>query len=1252
MAIDLNALSAREAITAIYIGYYDRAPDPEGIAFWEDVINMTSLDLVAITTDFAGQTETQAVYPFFADTSSSSASATITQIYLNLFNREPDDAGLAFWSNELEAAVSGSRSADDPNPDNPILSVGQIITSIIEGAQSLADGGFPDEEIILNKVEVALDWVASAEASDIDFANNTAAQNSAATILDGVTDQQSTVAAALAATDDFFAEDGNNGGLEGQEFDLGFGSFDPITGAVSGFDDLTGTAGADVFHAESGTLISGDQIDGGAGRDALTAFFQGEAFNGAPVSARTENLESVYVTNQTTDITNGDNNIEGFGQNVEIDGGRMVGVDRWETYDSRADLLIEDARDDDDTDGTFTGGITVAMVSTDPGNVDFAVYFDGPVNTAANNDSIFIEVIDQNNSSAFNAAAITNTTTGNLTDAQLTTFNILVDGELVTIDLDTDIVGTAHFGADATYQDLLNAINTRMSDETINPIILSDGTLLGDDLTATLGGVFDENIGDDNAGEATNTDVFGLQIVIQSSTGRELGDAGAGDITVISRNDPADTAQAITNQDVVIEELIRLNVELDDVGKGSMGGDAMFGAMSVGRQLGDDRTSDSIGIQQFDIEVDRSSQLQTINYTNNSLEVVNIQNGENSGINNTTTAADEMAGDLVVRGQANPGSTINDNGTATDTTDDFLVAGTVGGTNDTFPGAAPQMNTYGFSDVRVINAAAMSGALDLTAELTEETVEKYLEIQDGNSNGELDDVDFTYTLGNNADEFLLNMSNAALNQAGTGSREDFDMSISGGAGNDVITTNVGSTIKYIDEQGNDTYELFTDTGLAVWYQNSVFSNASTFTVIGGTGDDTIWTHGWGDTAITDGSGSDTVYTDNSGTVELFTFLGNIQANLLEDDPIDYQIGAAWAFNTDATNSSLAGGLAISGSTNENIILGTAGAATTLSNGNVTITVSFTTYGEDVAAPGTDGVYTVTASIPVSQMSIVGGDVVITEQAYNQAIKSAINTDNALSQVLEAMDGPGNTLVVYTKIDGTFVGTELGLEITNYQFNGSTLLAPADPTPAGYDDTLGAGDVLFQNYGTVSTAESDNIINVSADGEADVFVLSTNDTGTDLVTPNTAFDDANTDLDGTSNEELNFADGTFGSETIFNFDEGAAARNNGFDVMDFLHIEYDGTQFSNGVFLVTDDSISIVAETTGNDEVSEIATAYAGLVAGEEAIAIVFDETDDNRGTVYDINGVGTVADNANVTVVGDIELIGADWDTLTADNFA
>ena len=60
---------------------------------------------------------------------------------------------------------------------------------------------------------------------------------------------------------------------------------------------------------------------------------------------------------------------------------------------------------------------------------------------------------------------------------------------------------------------------------------------------------------------------------------------------------------------------------LDNVGRGSNGGDLVIGGLSVGD------TSDSKGVQRFDITVEDNSKLQTINSTNNTLREVYIVNG-------------------------------------------------------------------------------------------------------------------------------------------------------------------------------------------------------------------------------------------------------------------------------------------------------------------------------------------------------------------------------------------------------------------------------------------------------------------------------------------------------------------------------------------------------------------------------------------------------------------------------------------------
>lgn len=172
----------QEIITAYYVGYYNRAPDPVGFEFWVDAYDM-GISRLQIANFFADQDETRALYPYFADPTNESPASFITSVYLNLFNREPDDAGFAFWLNVL---TSGS------------VETGQMIEAIIEGAQS-----GPDLAIIENKIATGLFWEATAHASS-GFDYGTAEAASARSVIDLVNDTASSVTDARAEVSAFF----------------------------------------------------------------------------------------------------------------------------------------------------------------------------------------------------------------------------------------------------------------------------------------------------------------------------------------------------------------------------------------------------------------------------------------------------------------------------------------------------------------------------------------------------------------------------------------------------------------------------------------------------------------------------------------------------------------------------------------------------------------------------------------------------------------------------------------------------------------------------------------------------------------------------------------------------------------------------------------------------------------------------------------------------------------------------------------
>ena len=111
-----------DAITELYIGYYNRAPDPSGENYWVGRLE-SGMSLIAIAQSYSVQTESTTLYPFLASPNTASTAAVqafVTSVYENLFNRAPDPGGEAYWVNQLQSGAS---------------TVGGAIINIISGAQ-------------------------------------------------------------------------------------------------------------------------------------------------------------------------------------------------------------------------------------------------------------------------------------------------------------------------------------------------------------------------------------------------------------------------------------------------------------------------------------------------------------------------------------------------------------------------------------------------------------------------------------------------------------------------------------------------------------------------------------------------------------------------------------------------------------------------------------------------------------------------------------------------------------------------------------------------------------------------------------------------------------------------------------------------------------------------------------------------------------------------------------------------------------
>ncbi len=280
----MATLEQKQDLTALYIGYFDRAPDPAGLQFWIDQID-NGREFNTIAADFASSDEAEALYPFLTTPGVSTPDAFVTSIYVNLFGRPPEQEGLDFWTDVLE---------------NGSVSAGDMVEAIIMGARDDDDLGTSDKSVLDNKIEVGLDWVESV-GNKPGFEFDAAAKAAAVASVNGVTEDEATVEAAKEATDAYVDGESNPG----------VGDNLTLTDAIG--EQVVGTAGNDTFKAvldggvvagDVGTANIGDEVDGGAGRDTFNVIVTDAAGGGTiPAGFEVSNMEVINLTY----ATDGDN---------------------------------------------------------------------------------------------------------------------------------------------------------------------------------------------------------------------------------------------------------------------------------------------------------------------------------------------------------------------------------------------------------------------------------------------------------------------------------------------------------------------------------------------------------------------------------------------------------------------------------------------------------------------------------------------------------------------------------------------------------------------------------------------------------------------------------------------------------------------------------------------------------------------------------------------------------------------------------
>lgn len=572
MAIDLNTYTPQQQLAAVYILYYNRAPDPAGFQFWESLLvesifdldpdpAVTGMTLEEIATHFSDQVETRNVYDYFDPGAVNPSSLEfLSQVYANLFGRAPDAAGIQFWANQL---------------DGGLVPPGEILVAIMEGAQG------SDIDVLNNKLTVALDWHDSAVDAGMTqpIAPDSPERDAAAAALKGVTANPDTVDTALALTDAYF---------------------DNTIRLTSGEDrgaDFIGTHLNDTFDASltqnpaqggvSNTLSSGDQLNGMGGTDTLKAVLlpevgPGDGWNWIDVQPTTEQIENIEIEVRdaagwnTSDYGSA---TSGFGYGATLDAKDMTDIQRIGSHRSDGDLVIENLTTlDRNGFARDTDAITVVMDHTDNFNSDgdasdLHVLFDNDYllsgETSQGEAQFFL--LDQDAELRIKKGQPAE---GRLDEIDKNGIRFEINGKEVVLAFDGDRVQEGHPNEVNTHEEFVAALQPALAQA------IADGDLpAGTTVTLELSPVVLFDGGGLRLNQAALQDGSFSDII----PGIKVTSGDGSEITAIGYSAPPDITGEFNvfgrfaDEFEQAEEPIAIDIELHKVGRGSDGGDLVIG---------------------------------------------------------------------------------------------------------------------------------------------------------------------------------------------------------------------------------------------------------------------------------------------------------------------------------------------------------------------------------------------------------------------------------------------------------------------------------------------------------------------------------------------------------------------------------------------------------------------------------------------------------------------------------------------------
>lgn len=184
-----------DAVQQLYIAYFGRPADTSGLANFESALSQAGAPTTVadISAAYTTNSTIKSLVDAFGTSAESNAlytggtSSFVTAVYRNIFNRDPDAGGLAFWTSAIDTYTQTNGTAG--------LSKGNAALSIMAGALSnTSTQGLIDAQIVAKKTAVGTNFTTALASASVNGYSGDAAAATARSMLASVTDTTDTSA--------------------------------------------------------------------------------------------------------------------------------------------------------------------------------------------------------------------------------------------------------------------------------------------------------------------------------------------------------------------------------------------------------------------------------------------------------------------------------------------------------------------------------------------------------------------------------------------------------------------------------------------------------------------------------------------------------------------------------------------------------------------------------------------------------------------------------------------------------------------------------------------------------------------------------------------------------------------------------------------------------------------------------------------------------------------------------------------------